>query len=308
MALVSVIIPTHNRAEKVVRAVRSVLEQTFGDFELVVVDDASTDDTPQALAPYLDRITYLVNEKRMGVAASRNRGIRQSSGPLVAFLDSDDYWLPRKLEVQVGFFRKHDSTVACQTQEIWIRKGTRVNPKKKHRKPSGDIFLPSLGLCLVSPSAVMIKRQVLYEVGLFDETLPVCEDYDLWLRISARYPIELIPEPLLVKEGGAPDQLSAAFWGMDRFRIRSLMKLLLFWRLDRKKQRAVAAELRKKCHIYAQGCRKRGKKEEAGLYESIPNLFEAQEPEKGQEKLAQALEIYNEINKLQAAQTKPYFR
>lgn len=299
MALVSVIIPTYNRAEVVVRAVNSALAQTFQDVEVIVIDDGSSDQTLEVLGPYLGRIKYIRNNERQGVSAARNRGIRESSAPLVAFLDSDDYWLPEKLEAQVEFFRENREAVACQTNEIWIREGKRVNPKKKHQKPSGDIFLPSLRLCLVSPSAVMLRREVLEEVGGFDETFPVCEDYDLWLRISLKYPIYLISAPLVVKVGGRLDQLSRAFWGMDRFRIRSLIKLLLMEDLTRAQQEAVFFELKRKCTIYATGCYKRGKKAEADLYASLPRALAEALTEKRRD---EALKLSCKINMLQRLQ------
>jgi glycosyltransferase involved in cell wall biosynthesis len=270
MPLVSVIIPTYNRAEKVTRAVSSALSQDFPAMEVVVVDDGSTDGTREALAPFAGRIRYLRHEANRGVSAARNTGIERSSGPLVAFLDSDDYWLPGKLEIQTRFFRGHPDRVACQAEEIWIRNGRRVNPRKNHRKPTGDIFEASLRLCLVSPSAVMLRRSVLGEVGLFDETLPACEDYDLWLRISCRYPVHLIREFLLVKEGGAPDQLSARYRGMDRFRIRAIVKLLETAPLTEPQRRAAFEELERKCRIYGNGCLRRERTEEGNYYLSLP--------------------------------------
>ena len=270
MAAVSVVIPTFNRARKVVRAITSVLSQTFTDIEIIVVDDGSTDGTNKAVEQFDDFVTYVAHSSNLGVSAARNTGIKTSSGPLIAFLDSDDHWLPEKLAAQVGFFDEHPGAGVCQTEELWIRNGRRVNPMKKHLKPSGDIFEPSLKLCLVSPSAVMLKRCLLDKVGSFDEDLPVCEDYDLWLRISCRYPVHLIREPLVVKEGGHPDQLSASYKGMDRFRIKALMKLIKSGTLNEKQLEATLAELSLKCRIYGKGCLKRGKTEEGTYYLGLP--------------------------------------
>ena len=192
MTTVSVIIPTFNRSRRAVRAITSVLFQTYKDFEIIVVDDGSTDGTHESIIPVLPYIKYIAHRKNSGVSAARNTGILASQSPLIAFLDSDDYWLPEKLAVQVDYFKQHPAAVACQTEEVWIRKGSRINPRKKHQKPSGDIFAPSLKLCLVSPSAVMLRRSLFDEVGLFDACLPACEDYDLWLRIACLYPIYLI--------------------------------------------------------------------------------------------------------------------
>ena len=273
MAAVSVIIPTFNRAEKTARAVTSVLYQRFKDYEIIVVDDGSEDETEKALHPFKDRIRYVIHETNQGVSAARNTGIEASTGPLIAFLDSDDYWLPDKLDVQTAFFSKNPHAMICQTEETWIRNGRRVNPGKRHLKPSGHIFEPSLVLCLVSPSAVMLKRALLHEVGVFDEDLPACEDYDLWLRIACRYPVFLIRQSLVIKEGGHPDQLSARFTGMDRFRIRALEKLLRESPLSESQKKPALAELSRKCRIYGTGCLKRGKKAEAARYFELPSIF-----------------------------------
>jgi glycosyltransferase involved in cell wall biosynthesis len=277
MNSVSVIIPTFNRARKVVRAVSSVLYQTFGDYEIIVVDDGSTDGTIEALAPVRAHIQYISHPNNLGVSVARNTGIQASRSPLIAFLDSDDYWLPDKLTVQVDFFRTLPAASACQTEEIWIRNGRRINPRKKHLKPSGDIFEPSLKLCLVSPSAVMLKRSLLNEVGLFDPDLPACEDYDLWLRISCLHPIYLIEQPLVFKEGGAADQLSACYKGMDRFRIKAMVKLIKGNKLSDSQQAKVFRELSLKCRIYGNGCLKRSKKEEGEFYLGLPGRLQSGE-------------------------------
>jgi len=274
MSAVSVIIPTFNRAAKVARAVSSVLYQPFGDCEIIVVDDGSEDHTGAVLKRFGNRILILEHPENRGVSAARNTGIRASRAPFIAFLDSDDYWLPEKLSVQADFFRDHPGAVACQTQELWIRKGRRVNPMKKHRKPTGDIFAPSLRLCLVSPSAVMLRRSLLDEVGLFDETLPACEDYDLWLRVSCRHPLHLIDTPLVVKEGGHPDQLSATVEGLDRYRIRSMVKLIGSALLGPEQISAVIEELRMKCRIYGNGCIRRGRREEGKYYLRLADRVE----------------------------------
>ncbi|MFH0845417.1 MAG: glycosyltransferase family A protein [Pseudomonadota bacterium] len=270
MTGVSIIIPTYNRAGKVVRALASALYQTFKNFEIIVVDDGSTDETPDNLSKLHGHIVHITHPANRGVSAARNTGIRAARYPSIAFLDSDDYWFAGKLEAQVAFFHRNPEAVACQTEEIWIRNGRRVNPRRKHLKPSGDILIPSLKLCVVSPSAVMIKRSLLHEVGLFDEDLPACEDYDLWLRIACRYPVHLINRPFLVKEGGNPDQLSAKYKGMDRFRIKALIKLIKGHPLNEAQLEATLKELSEKCRIYGHGCLRRGKKEEAEYYLGLP--------------------------------------
>jgi len=270
MPKVSVIIPTYNRSQKVVRAIESVLNQSLKDFEIIVVDDGSTDNTNQALSKYMSSMKYIKQPVNKGVSAARNTGIMSSIAPWIAFLDSDDYWLKEKLYVQMEFVDQNPGTVACQTEEIWIRNGRRVNPKRKHKKPSGNIFKQSLKLCLVSPSSVILKRSIFKEVGLFDETLPAAEDYDLWLRISCRYPIYLIDKDLVVKEGGHADQLSRRFTGMDSFRIRAIVRLIGSGILSSGQMRQAMEELSIKCRIYGEGCIKRGREKEGDFYISLP--------------------------------------
>ncbi|HWH79223.1 MAG TPA: glycosyltransferase family A protein, partial [Candidatus Binatus sp.] len=222
---VSVIIPTYNRWPMVGAAVDSVLAQSYSDFELIVIDDGSTDGTAEKLACYGSRLRVFRQANR-GVSAARNFAVSRACGRYLAFLDSDDLWQPRKLEIQTQFMDRNPEVQICQTEEIWIRHGIRVNPKNRHRKPSGDIFLPSLDLCLVSPSAVMLTRELFQKTGGFDENLRVCEDYDLWLRIALEHSVPLIVEPLVIKHGGHADQLSRSVWAMDRYRVLALQKLL----------------------------------------------------------------------------------
>jgi len=268
---VSVIIPTYNRGWIIKEAVDSVLAQDYKGFELIVVDDGSTDSTSEILAAYGNDIKVLFQENK-GVSAARNRGIAEASGQFIAFLDSDDLWLPQKLSTQIEFFNQTPDALISQTEEVWIRNGFRVNPKKRHKKPSGMIFKPSLKLCLVSPSAVMIRRSLFDRVGGFDETLPACEDYDLWLRISCRFPVHLIDTPLIIKRGGHDDQLSSMV-GLDKFRIKAIEKIIKSGRLSNDQCRAAVKTLKEKCDIYAAGCRKRGREEEALYYISLSSKY-----------------------------------
>lgn len=269
---VSVIIPTYNRASWICEAVDSVLSQTVSPLEVIVIDDGSNDDTPERLRIYENRITVLTQTNK-GVSAARNAGIKVARGRYIALLDSDDFWEKDKLAFQLDFFRKNPDALICQTGEIWIRNGKRVNPMAKHKKLSGMIFEPSLRLCLVSPSAVMIKRELLDSVGLFDESLPACEDYDLWLRIACRYPIYTTETNHVVKRGGHEDQLSRAP-GLDRFRIRSIEKILGTDILSPEQRLVTIIVLTEKCRIYAEGCRKRGRFDEADYYNRLINEFE----------------------------------
>ncbi|MGD8758426.1 MAG: glycosyltransferase, partial [Deltaproteobacteria bacterium] len=259
MPTVSVVIPSYNRASLLKEAVDSVLGQDFDDFELIVIDDGSTDDTAGLLQSYPN--ICVVRQDHRGVSAARNAGIRRASGRFLAFLDSDDLWLPGKLSAQIAFFKTHPKALICQTEEIWIRSGVRVNPRRRHRKDSGMIFERSVELCLVSPSAVMLKRNLLDEVGWFDESLPACEDYDLWLRIAWRFPLHLIRTPLVIKRGGHPDQLSR-MPRLDRFRIYALEKVLQSTPeggLTPQQRTAAIEALSNKCAVYATGCLKRGR-------------------------------------------------
>jgi len=272
MPKVSVIIPTHNRRDFVREAIASVLAQTYQDFELIIVDDGSTDDT-RASVQECPRAQYVFQENR-GVSAARNRGVALSSGELLAFLDADDLWRPHKLATQLAFFAAQPEARICQTEEIWLRNGVRVNPHNKHKKPTGDIFARSLHLCLVSPSAVMMRRELFERAGGFDENLPACEDYDLWLRIAATEPVHLIATPLVIKRGGHADQLSQRFWGMDRFRVAALCKLLDANVLTPEQRKQTEEVLVAKCQILAQGAQKRG--QDGGKYLQMAETYTKQ--------------------------------
>ena len=278
--LVSVIIPTYNRGWILKETINSVLAQNFTNFELIVVNDGSTDNTQDILSSYKEDIVVLRQDNK-GVSSARNRGIVSASGRFIAFLDSDDLWLPKKLSTQVDFFNTNPDALICQTEEKWIRNSIRVNPKKRHKKLSGDIFEHSLYLCLVSPSAVMIRRSLFEKAGMFDETLPACEDYDMWLRISCRYPVYLIDTPLIIKRGGHADQLSRSS-GLDRYRIQSLKKIIESKLLTDKQAMAAVKVLKEKCDIYANGCLKRGRKEKALYYNNLAEscLARVTSPEK----------------------------
>ncbi|MDD5455665.1 MAG: glycosyltransferase [Candidatus Margulisbacteria bacterium] len=226
--LISIILPIFNREQFLKETIESILIQSFQDFELLIINDGSIDRSVNIVdffkQSYPQKI-YCFTQPNKGVSSARNLGISKARGKYIAFIDSDDLWIKTKLEEQLAFMEQKKVAV-CQTDETWIRNGKRVNHMKKHTKHSGNIFFDSLPLCIVSPSAVMIKKEVLDKVGCFDTRLPVVEDYDLWLRISLFYPIYLYPKKLIVKKGGHADQLSRKYWGMDRFRIYSMRKLL----------------------------------------------------------------------------------
>lgn len=285
--IVTAVIPVYNRAWCIERAVRSVLNQDYPGLELIAVNDGSTDNTA-AILEKLQRETdafsisgssartmQVLHQENRGVSAARNAAIRASQGTFVSFLDSDDEWLPRKISHQIHWFRNNPEMSINQTDEIWIRRGKRVNPNKKHWKESGDLFARSLDVCAISPSTVMIRRSLLDAVGLFDESLPACEDYDLWLRIACHHPVGLIEEPLVIKHGGHPDQLSATIPALDIFRMRSIAKLLDSGLLNETQRVLAIASLHDKCRIYSGGCRKRGRYEEARQAECLAGQYKA---------------------------------
>lgn len=275
MPFVSVIIPTYNRRQFVCDAIDSVLNQTYKDYEILVVDDASADETYEFLKEkYKDKIILIRNKENRGVSFSRNIGMKNSKGEYICFLDSDDIWKKNKLAQQIEFFKNHPDSVVNQTEEIWLKDGKFKNQKKKHAKPNGECFTKILSICLVCASAVIIKREIFNEVGLFDESLEVCEDFELWLRIGAKYPIHLLPEALTIKRSGHSDQLSAKFWGMDRFRVIGLEKISKNQLLTTEMKQAVFKELIKKYKILKNGSLKRSKKKDADLYSSKLQDFE----------------------------------
>lgn len=255
MLLVSLIIPTHDRAHTLVRALDSALAQTRPVDEIIVVDDGSTDGTEMLIRNRYPQVVYRRQPNR-GVSAARNHGIRIAIGDRIALLDSDDSWQPRKLERQLSTLPPDARIAHCD--ELWIRNGVRVNQMRKHAKAGGRIYRHCLPLCAISPSAVLIHREVFERVGLFDESLPACEDYDLWLRVTARWPVHYLDEPLVIKHGGHADQLSRRHPAMDRFRVRALEKMLADDVLDDPDRQATLATLIDKLAILEQGARKRG--------------------------------------------------
>lgn len=268
-APVSVIIPTYNRAAMLGRAIDSVLSQRYPRYELIVVDDGSTDDTRAVVASHGAQVRYLHQPNR-GPAAARNAGIRAARFDLLAFLDSDDCFVPQKLARQAAAMAATPSCLVSHTGESWYRNGRHLNQKKKHRKGTGDIFVRSLALCVVGMSTVMVRREFFGRVGLFDETLPCCEDYDLWLRASLVESFLLVNEPLTIKHGGRPDQVSARYrLGMDRFRIRAIEKILAHPSLSPARRELAIAELVKKCTIYGNGCMKHGRMAEGSYYRAL---------------------------------------
>jgi len=275
--MISVIIPTYNRSLFLGEAIESVLAQSVFQsgkysFEIIIIDDGSTDDTRRVVERFSGPINYYY-QPHQGVSRARNHGLEKARGEFIAFLDSDDLWLPEKIKLQMNVMENFPYLMGCTTEEIWLRRGKRVNPKEKHKKYSGWIFPHALPLCILSLSASLFRRQIFEEIGPFDESLPACEDYDFSLRYSLRYPLHLIERPLIIKRGGHPDQLSRQFWGLDRFRLQALLKLLS---LDLTQDQAflVRQEILKKARIVRDGALKRGRLEEARYYQQIIDRIE----------------------------------
>tara|TARA_Y100000739_G_scaffold229180_1_gene243031 strand:+ start:559 stop:1425 length:867 start_codon:yes stop_codon:yes gene_type:complete len=258
---ISVIIPTYNRCDLLKRAINSVIKQTITPKEIIIVDNGSTDQTYQMVSSLFPEINYFIEKKR-GVSAARNKGILESKSKWIAFLDSDDAWKPTKLEKQMEYsVFNQDKYRIIHTDETWYRNKKFLNQLKKHKKSGGNIFKNSLQLCCISPSSVVLKKQIFDDYGLFDENLEVCEDYDMWIRITAKEEVGFLDSPLVLKYGGHSDQLSKKFWGMDRFRIKSLEKNLKNEHFSKSQKINVLDTLIEKLTIVSDGALKRGNKE-----------------------------------------------
>ena len=266
--LVSVIIPSHNRLTMLQEAVDSVWAQTFSALELLVVDDASTDDTWTWLQKQ-SRIRKLRLPHRQGPSAARNAGAAAARGRYLAFLDSDDLFLPDKLQRQVELLEARPDLPLCHANEIWRRNGKELRQRPKHLKLGGAIFEHCLPMCRISPSAAVMRRRVFLELGGFDEELEVAEDYELWLRVTASHEVGFVEEPLIIKRGGHPDQLSEKYGQIEKFRIEALRRVVERCPLTPDQAAAARAELARKCDLHARGCEKRGKPEEAARYRAL---------------------------------------
>ena len=254
---ISAVIPSHNRLHSLIPAIESVSSQTSAVDEIIVVDDGSTDTTTAEISRRYPQIK-LIQQSNRGVSAARNAGIKLASFDWIALLDSDDTWLPGKISSIRQAYSLQPEYLLFHSDEIWMRRGVRVNAMKKHVKSGGWIFENCLPLCVISPSAVVFHRSILAASGYFDENLPACEDYDLWLKICHQYPVCYIDKPLITKYGGHRDQLSTRYWGMDRFRIRSLYRLLQRNVLCKRYHQAAVSTLIEKLEILLKGAHKHG--------------------------------------------------
>jgi len=269
----SVIIPSRNRRHFLKIAVDSVLGQTYGDFELIVIDDGSTDDTPKMLAEFDDPRLLCIQQSAQGVSAARNHGIKTARGEFICFLDSDDRFRQEKLRTTADYILRYPEYKIFHTEEIWYRSGALLPQKDYHKKPSGNVFHSALKLCCISPSASTVHCEVFKICGGFDESFPACEDYEFWLRVTCRFKVFLIPEYLTIKQGGHPDQLSHKYPAIDRFRIHAIEKIIGSDLLNPHQRELALAELKRKCGIYIPGAEKRGKTKEAENCKKILEKF-----------------------------------
>jgi glycosyltransferase involved in cell wall biosynthesis len=257
--------------------VRSVLAQTVRDFQLIVADDGSTDDTRGRLSGFEDsRISCLFLEHHGMPGRARNAGAAAAQGRYLAFLDSDDLWLPEKLERQTRLFQAGDRAPLCHTRELWLRGGREISQAGRSHRREGDIFRDALVKCVVGPSTVIVEKDFFERHGGFREDLEIAEDYELWLRMSFDSPVAYLDEGLTIKRArmqarGEEANLSEKYGHIEVFRIRALCDLIAqgaFASLPEKDELA-RRELIRKCGVYAAGCYKRGRREEALRYEAL---------------------------------------
>jgi len=267
---ISVIIPSFNRAHTLERALQSVYDQSSAVDEIILIDDGSTDDSAAMVARKFPEVEVIQQSNR-GVSAARNRGIKTAKHEWIALLDSDDCWLPHKIATVREAAVAHPEYILYHSDELWVRRGVRVNPMQKHRKSGGWIFAQCLPLCAISPSAAVIQKKTLLELGLFDESLPACEDYDLWLRLCLRFPVHYIDQALITKYGGHDDQLSHQYPAMDRFRVRALHRLLDTEDLQPADFEAARSTLLAKLEILIKGAHKRANH---ALIEELQPLYQ----------------------------------
>ncbi len=249
---ISVVIPSFNRRHTLGRALESVFAQTSAVDEVILVDDGSTDGSCDMIRQDFPAVNVL-RQSNLGVSAARNFGIATAKFNWIALLDSDDCWLPQKIDQIRKACQQHPGFVLYHSDEIWVRRGVRVNPMQKHRKSGGWIFERCLPLCAISPSATVLCKATLLSLGMFDEKLPACEDYDLWLRLCHQFPVHYTDQKLIIKYGGHDDQLSRQYPAMDRFRIRALHRLLHGETLRPEYYRAAQATLTTKLEILVKG-------------------------------------------------------
>lgn len=262
---VSVIIPTYNRSAFLRSALESVTSQSYPIKEILVIDDGSTDQTVENLTPNFKSVIF-IRQENQGVSAARNTGIKKATGEWIALLDSDDLWTVGKIEKQIAHLRQNPKIKACHSGEEWVRNGNPVKVPTRLNKSNDGLFSRSLDRCIICPSSILIHRSVFKKIGIFDEDLPLCEDYDFWIRLLLHYEIGLVKEALVIKQGGHSDQLSTSTWGLDRFRVQSLEKILASEPLNPNQKIAILSVIAHKADLLSKGFSKHEKREEAIFY------------------------------------------
>ncbi|MBT3274794.1 MAG: glycosyltransferase family 2 protein [Spirochaetales bacterium] len=297
---ISVIIPVYNRFRLLSEAVGSVLSQTFKDYELILVDDGSDDPLVRISRTGLLASTEALTEasRQGGISctlpaglekptsfrclridhtgmpgAARNRGAEAARGRYIAFLDSDDLWLPDKLKRQYSLMEGKKECRISHTRELWLRNGKTVSQKSQKHQREGQLFNDSLVKCIVGPSTVMMDRKLYLEHGGFREDLEIGEDYELWLRILASNPISYVDAPLTIKRAGHGDQLTGKYGHIEYFRIQALKDLVDRGSVAAENLSAARTELSRKCRIYSSGSAKRGKETDAAYYRELANMY-----------------------------------
>ena len=280
MNTVSVVIPTYNRINFLFRAIDSVLKQTYPIHQIIVVDNNSTDNTSEILRNKYPKIEILFEQEK-GVSFARNKGIKFSKSDWIALLDSDDAWKPEKIEKQLFLYENSNKDLrVIHTDELWYKDKVLVNQKNKHIKSGGDIFEKSVKLCCISPSSALLRSDLFKDIGYFDESFPACEDYDFWLRVTAREKILFLDKPLTIKFGGHDDQLSKKYWGMDRFRVKALEKLILNHKLNYHQKKIVLSSLITRLEIIINGAKKRNNQKIEKIFQKKINEWKFYKNEK----------------------------
>ncbi len=217
----TVIITTHNRPKLLKRAINSILSQSLLPREILIIDDGS-DLKPNLPEHKLIRYIYKQNG---GISSARNLGIEQAKYEWISFLDDDDEWEKDKLKTQKAFHEQNPYIKASFTDERWIREEKELKVPKKYQKNTKNLFEKALKHCFIAPSSAMIHKSVFEQIGLFDESLKVCEDYDMWLRLLNEYEFGFINQKLIKKHAHDAEQLGFS-QNLDQYRVNSLIKLL----------------------------------------------------------------------------------
>jgi hypothetical protein len=270
--LVSVIIPTYNRLEFLKQAIHSVESQTYPRIELIIIDDGSTDGTRSYISSLKHQAHSISHSGKPGHV--RNKGMEYAHGVYIAFLDSDDLWKEEKVKKQMDYFIHHPHIRVCHTREIWKRKDKIISQKTQKHQRSGYIFKDALKKCIIGPSTVMLHHSVLRETGMFHPGLEIAEDYELWLRITAREKVGYIDEPLVIKQAGHQGQLSEKYGHIEFFRIQALGSIIDQHILSDPRQKMALQEMISKCAIFSRGCIKREKHTEARKFNNLKEKYE----------------------------------